>query len=152
MNHMLPSEVEASLKNRWEPVYRSQLHYMITWSTRGRRPLLRDRHARSLQELLSRTCEERAISSVEVAVGPDRVHLLLGLNPSQSVASVVRELKGRSSLALLAEFPELRVWLKGHLVWDERYVAETVSAAQIDRMRERLRALHSQIEEFAQAS
>lgn len=152
MNQLLTPEVESSLKNRWEPVYRSQLHYMVTWNTRGRRPLLRDRHSRSLQALLTRTCEERGILPVEFAVGPDHVHLLLGLNPSHSVASVIRELKGRSGLALLAEFPELRVWLRGNLIWDERYVAETVSAAQVARMRERLRAIHSPIEEFAEAS
>ena len=40
---------------------------------------------------------------------------------SMSVASAVREMKGRTSVALMAQFPELRVWLRGNLVWDERY-------------------------------
>ena len=55
---------------------------------------------------------------------------------------MVRELKGRSGLALLTQFPELRVWLRGNLIWDERYSVETVSAARVEAVRERLRALH----------
>lgn len=152
METRLSVEVETSLQQRWEPVYRSQLHYRVTWSTRGRRPLLRDRHVRALQDLLARTCEERGIHPIECAIGPDHVHVLIGLSPSQSVASVIRELKGRTGLALLSEFPELRVWLKGNLVWDERYSVETISTAQVDRVRDRLRAFSAPIEDLAEAS
>jgi REP element-mobilizing transposase RayT len=68
--------------------------------------------------------------------------VLCGLKPAQSVASAVRELKGRTSMALLERFPELRVWLRGNLVWDERYAVETVSPLRVDKIRERLTNLH----------
>ena len=142
MDHELAPELNEALRGRWEPVYRSQLHYLVTWSTRGRKPVLRDRHVRVVQELIQRACEERGYSLAEVAAGPDHVHVLVALRPSQSVSSVVRELKGRSGLALLSRCPELRVWLAGNLAWDERYAVETVSAARVERVRERLRALH----------
>jgi putative transposase len=148
----LTPELKEALLGRWEPVYRSQLHYLVTWGTRGRRPVLRDRHIRALQQLIERTCEERGFALIETAASSDHVHVLLALRPTHSVASVVRELKGRTGLALLTQFPELRVWLRGNLTWDERYAVETVSALRVERVRERLRALHGQAEELAVAS
>src|SRR5262249_62153044 len=98
----------------WEPLYRSQLHYLVSWGTRGRRPVLRDRHVEAVRELVRTACEERGIALVEVVAGHDHVCALFGLKPAQSVASAVRELKGGTSLALLQRFPELRVWLRGN--------------------------------------
>ena len=142
MNHELAPELNEAMRGRWEPIYRSQLHYLVTWSTRGRKPVLRDRHVREVQGLIRLACEERGYALFEVAAGADHVHVLVALRPSQSVASVVRELKGRTGLALLTRCPELRVWLGGNLAWDERYAVETVSAARLERVRERLRAIH----------
>ena len=153
MERELAPEIEAALKGRWEPVYRSQLHYLVTWSTRGRRPVLRDRHIQALQQLITQCAGERDMALLEVVAGSDHAHVLFGLRPSQSVASAVREMKGRTGMDLLARFPELRVWLRGNIVWDERYAVETVSPARLDAVRARLRALHSGPgEELAAAS
>src|SRR5262245_8180292 len=89
VNHELAPEVNEAMKGRWEPIYRSQLHYLVTWSTRGRKPVLRDRHVRQIQTLVHQACEERGYSLLEVTAGPDHVHVLVALRPSQSVASVV---------------------------------------------------------------
>jgi len=140
-SHLSPPVQQALIK-RWEPLYRSQLHFLVTWSTRGRRPVLKDRHIEAVHELVRSACEERGFSLVHVVAGHDHVHVLFGLKPAQSVASAVRELKGRTTLALLQRFPELRVWLRGNLVWDERYAVETVSPLRVDRMRERLTNVH----------
>jgi REP element-mobilizing transposase RayT len=145
-------QIKRSLLNRWEPMYRSRLHYFVTWSTRGRRPVLRPRHVASLQGLIQQFCDERGYALIEVAAGSDHAHVLIGLQPAQSISSVVRELKGRAGMALLTEFPELRVWLRGNLVWDERYAVETVSPARIDRVRARIRSHHAPPDELARAS
>jgi REP element-mobilizing transposase RayT len=142
VNDELAPELNQAMKGRWEPIYRSQLHYLVTWSTRGRKSVLKARHVRAIQDLIQRACEERGHSLLEVSAGADHVHVLMALRPSQSVASVVRELKGRTGLSLLTQCPELRVWLGGNLAWDERYAVETVSAMRVERVRERLRALH----------
>lgn len=152
MKHELAPQVMDALKGRWEPVYRSQLHYLVTWSTRGRRPVLKDRHVQALKTLVESICTERGYNLIEIAAGWDHVHVLLALRPSQSIASVVRELKGKTGMALLSQFPELRVWLRGNLVWDERYAVETVSAGRVDRVTERLRAQHAAPERLAEAS
>jgi putative transposase len=138
----LAPHVKQALDKDWEPMYRSQLHYLVTWNTRGRRPVLKERHVEALQSLIRKACEERDYELVEVVAGQDHLHVLFGLRPAQSVASAVRELKGGSSMALLAQHPELRVWLRGNLLWDERYTVETVSPLRVDKMRERLASTH----------
>jgi len=151
-SRMLTPEIQETLSHRWEPVYRSHLHYLVTWSTRARRPVLKSRHVSALTHQMTRVCEDRGYSLLEVAAGPDHVHVLLAIRPSQSIASVIRELKGRAATTLLTDFPELRVWLRGNLIWDERYAVETVSAARVTRVQERLRALHTPDETLARAS
>jgi len=148
----LAPELRDTLAGRWEPMYRSQLHYLVTWGTRGRRPVLRERHLRSLERLLAQTCDERGFSLVETAAASDHVHVLLALRPTQSIASAVRELKGRTGIALMTQFPELRVWLRGNLTWDERYAVETISGQRVEKVRERLRVMHAPHEVLAAAS
>src|SRR5258706_14948586 len=105
MERALAPEIEQALKGRWEPVYRSQLHYLVTWSTRGRRPVLRDRHVAALKALILQSCDERGVTLVDAAVAHEHVHVLVALAPSHSVASVVRELKGRTAVAMLTPVP-----------------------------------------------
>jgi putative transposase len=144
--------VNAALLGRWEPVYRSQLHYLVTWHTRGRRPVLKDRHLAMLGEMVAALSEERGIALLETAMAQDHIHVLFGLRPAQSVASAVRELKGKTGMALMSRFPELRVWLGGNLMWDERYAVETVSPARLPKVQARLRTLHASPDRLAQAS
>lgn len=138
----LAPQVKDVLLERWEPVYRSQLHYLVTWSTRGRRPVLKERHLDALKALIRKSCDDRGFPLVEVVAGQDHVHILFGLRPAQSVASAVREIKGRTSIELMQNFPELRLWLRGNLLWDERYAVETVSPLRLGKTKERLSQSH----------
>ena len=151
MNTKVAPEINGALHERWEPVYRSRLHYLVTWSTRGRKPVLKERHARKVHELVAKVCEDRGYELLDVAVGQDHVHTLFGMKPSQSVATAVREIKSRTGLGLIADHPELRVWLGGHLLWDERYAVETVSPIRLEHIQRKLRHLHGDPESLAQA-
>lgn len=147
----LAPEVQATLLRQWEPIQRNQLHYLVTWSTRGRKGVLRRRHVRALEHELQTICRERGFPLVEICAGTDHVHVLIALRSTQSVASVVRELKGRSGMSLIAQFPELRVWLSSNLVWDDRYSLEMVSLPRLEPVRARLRALHGGHDDLAAA-
>jgi len=151
VNTKVAPEINGALHERWEPVYRSRLHYLVTWSTRGRKPVLKERHARKVHELVAKVCEDRGYELLDVAVGQDHVHTLFGMKPSQSVATAVREIKSRTGLGLIADHPELRVWLGGHLLWDERYAVETVSPIRLEHIQRKLRHLHGDPESLAQA-
>jgi putative transposase len=148
----LTSRVHEALNRQWEPVYRSCLHYVVSWTTRGRKPVLRERHAHKLRELIPGLCDERGIDLLEMAVGKDHVHVLFGLRPTHSVATAVREIKSRAGLEMLSQCPELRVWLSGNILWDDRYSVETVSTARVERVRERIRSDQDPSELLARAS
>ncbi len=151
MSGELASGVSGEVLKRWEPVYRSQLHYLVMWSTRGRRPVIKERHRQTLAALVPTICEERNVALVELVVAEDHVHLLFGLRPSQSVAAAVREIKGRTALKLFEAHPELRVWIGGNLLWDERYAVETVSPVKVGKVRTRLLALHARSDRLGAA-
>ena len=85
MEQSLAPEVKETLHGRWEPVYRSQLHYLVTWGTREHRAVLRDRHAHALTRFVEQVCEERGHTLLEVRAGADHVHLLMALRPTHSV-------------------------------------------------------------------
>ena len=144
----LAPQVKSALLERWEPMYRSQLHYVVTWSTRGRRPVLKDRHIEALKQMLKSAAEERDLELIDAVVGADHVHVLFGLRPAQSVASAVRELKGRTSMLLMSDHPELRVWMRGNLLWDERYSVETVSPLRVEQTRDRLHHTHRMLNDI----
>ena len=66
----------------------------------------------------------------EISVQPDHVHLLIQLNPRNSVAEAVQILKGGSSRAIRKEFPELEEVLWADSFWANGCFAETVG--QVD--------------------
>lgn len=54
------------------------------------------------------------------------MHLLLQMHPRESVASVVKKLKGGTSQVLRKEFPELEEYLWSDSFWADGYFAESV--------------------------
>jgi len=125
----------------WQPVCIARLHYHVTWSTRGRSPVLVGKRALALKTILADLCRERGILLQAIAVTPSQVRLVVSLRPSQLAATVVRELKGRSALALLRQCPDVRVALGGNLAWNDRYAMATVSPRQLPRLTEKVSKL-----------
>jgi len=123
--------LSPSLAPHWVPLCVSRLHYHVTWTSRGRIPVFTGRRAKVASEMLRRLAGERGVQLEAISVRPDRVHLILSLRPNDRVASVVRELRGRSALSLLQELPELRVALGGNLLWSETYGIATVSPGKL---------------------
>ena len=56
----------------------------------------------------------------------DHVHVLIQINPRNSVAEVVQMLKGGTSRVIRKEYPELEEFLWGDSFWADGYFAETV--------------------------
>ena len=137
--HAVPSfPTGRGLDGGWQPVCIARLHYHITWSTRAKAAVLTGKRVEALKGILAGLCQERGIHLQATAVTPSHVHLVVSLRPSQLAATAVRELKGRSALALLRQCPDLRVALGGHLVWNDRYALATVSPRQLARLTERI--------------
>jgi len=137
-----PSPLSLSaraIEREWQPICIARLHYHLTWSTRGKSPVLVGKRDLAIRTILEGLCKERGILLQAVAITPSQVRLVVSLRPSQLAASVVRELKGRSALALFRQCPDLRVALGGHLAWNDRYALATVSPRQLPRLTEKLK-------------
>ena len=68
----------------------------------------------------------------EMSVHEDHVHVLMQINPCESVAEVVKKLKGGTSRIIRSEFPEMEEFLWGDSFWADGYFAETVG--QVDEL------------------
>jgi putative transposase len=62
----------------------------------------------------------------KIAIQSDHVHMLIQLNPKDSVAYAVQMLKGGTSKVIRQEYPELKEFLWGDSFWSDGYFAETV--------------------------
>jgi putative transposase len=71
----------------------------------------------------------------EMSVQEDHVHMLVQISPRESVAEVVKILKGGTSKVIRSEFPELEEFLWGDSLWADGYFAETVGAVDEEVVR-----------------
>ena len=96
------------------------LHYHIVFSTKERRPLMREPWLPQLHQYLGGTA--RGLGGIAEAVGgvADHVHLLIGLKAAHCLSDFMRELKKASSVWTAENHEPLFAWQDG-------YAAFTVS-------------------------
>jgi len=94
-------------------------NYHIVWCPKYGRSILIHGVDVRLKEILQEVCIEFNAELLEMEVMPDRVHVLVGVDPQFGIAKLIRYLKGRSSRLLRQEFP----WLKSRLptLWTNSY-------------------------------
>ena len=59
-------------------------------------------------------------------INPDHIHVIIQINPHESIAQVVNRLKGGTSRKLRKEFPELQEFIWGDSFWADGYFAESI--------------------------
>lgn len=117
------------------------LHYHIVFSTKERRPFLRDEWRTKMHEYLGGTV--RGLGGIPEAIGgvADHVHLLVGLRAIHCLGDFMQELKKATS-----------VWARDkhdpEFAWQEGYAAFTVSYTHIDPVKE---YIHTQEEHHRQS-
>jgi putative transposase len=105
------------------------LHYHIVFSTKERRPFIRDSWRAKMHEYLGGTA--RGLGGVPESAGgvADHVHILVGLRATHCLADFMQELKKATS-----------VWAKENhepeFAWQEGYAAFTVSYTHIGAVKE----------------
>lgn len=104
--------------------HRIQLH--LVWIPKYRKRILRGKVAVRLRQLLYEACRMNRWWIGEISIQVDHVHVLIQINPRNSVAEVVQMLKGGTSRVIRKEYPELEEFLWGDSFWADGYFAETV--------------------------
>ena len=113
------------------------LNYHIVWCTKYRRKVLKDGIDADLKTIFREIASENGYSIPHMEVGlDDHIHLLVSAPPKISVSSIVKQLKGTSSLRLFAMHPELksRYWKrKGERsLWSPSYFVESIGTTNED--------------------
>jgi putative transposase len=112
-----------------------RLVYHLIWVPKYRKRVLRGKIAKRIRELIYQACIVNRWWTEEINVLPDHVHVLIQVQPTQSVSKVVKSLKGGTSKVLRKEFPETEEFLWGDSLWAEGYFAETVGKINLKQMK-----------------
>ena len=99
-----------------------------------RRRVLVDGVDERFKEIAREVAEDLRFEIIEMEVMPDRVHLLLEVDPQLPIHKAVKRVKGRTSHDLREEFP----WLKSRIpsLWTNSYFISTVGGAPISAVRQ----------------
>ena len=104
--------------------HRIQVH--LVWIPKYRKRVLRGKIVVRLRQLLYEACRMNRWWIGEISVQVDHVHVLIQINPRNSVAEVIQILKGGTSRVIRKEYPELEEFLWGDSFWADGYFAETI--------------------------
>lgn len=113
-----------------------RLMFHLVFTPKYRRRVLRGKVAEKLRGLFFEACKVNWWWIEEIKVLPDHVHLLIQIQPKESVSHVVNCLKGGSSHRLRQEFPELEEFLWGDSFWGDGYFAESVGKTNYSEVKQ----------------
>lgn len=109
-------------------VYRCIYH--VVWCPKYRRPVITGEVDSRLKQIIREVCAEHDAPIVDLETMPDQMHLQVTCDPQYGIHRLVKQIKGRSSRLLRAEFPSLRSRLP--TLWTNSYFVATVGGATQD--------------------
>lgn len=95
----------------------------MVWCPKRRKPVLVGKIKEKLEHIVYEVADELGIKVLKLAINPDHLHLFVSAHLTISIHKIVKRIKGRSSLILRQEFPEL---LKLPLLWTHSYFVATI--------------------------
>ena len=104
--------------------------YHVIWCSKYRRKVLVEEVGQRLKELIVGVASELRVDIIEMAIMPDHVHLLLEVDPQFGIHRAVKNIKGKTSRILRAEFISLRTRLPS--LWTNSYFVATVGGAPLE--------------------
>jgi len=107
--------------------------YHVVWCTKYRRYVISDDVEQRLKEISHEVCRERKADLIEIECEGDHVHILLEVDPQYGIHRLVKQIKGRTSKLLRAEFPSIKSRLP--TLWTNSYFVSTVGGAPIEAIK-----------------
>ena len=104
--------------------------YHVIWCSKYRRKVLVEEVGQRLKELIVGVASELRVDIIEMEIMPDHVHLLLEVDPKFGIHRAVKNIKGKTSRILRAEFISLRTRLPS--LWTNSYFVATVGGAPLE--------------------
>ncbi len=95
----------------------SWLSVHIVWVTKYRYHVLKGDVQIRCRDLLIQICNSENVKILKGVVSKDHVHMHIEYPPSLSISNLVKRLKGRTSIMLQKEYPELAKKYWGRHFW-----------------------------------
>ena len=95
----------------------SWLSVHLVWVTKYRYHVLKGDVQVRCRDLLVQICNSENVKILKGVVSKDHVHMHIEYSPSLSISNLVKRLKGRTSIMLQKEFPELGKKYWGRHFW-----------------------------------
>ena len=108
--------------------------YHVVFCPKYRRKVLVDGIGSRFEEIAHEVAEELDFEIREIKVMPDRVHMLVSVDPQFGIHRAVKRIQGRTSHDLRAEFPQLKRKLP--TLWTNSYFVSTVGGATPEAVRQ----------------
>jgi REP element-mobilizing transposase RayT len=105
----------------------TQLYVHFVFAVKYRQAIINQDWEIRLQKYITGTVQNNGHKLLAINTIPDHVHLLVGLNPKQSISELMRLVKGDS-----AEFVNKEGFTRRKFQWQEGYGAFSNSRLQID--------------------
>lgn len=115
----MPNDTKSLSHTRWN------CKYHIVFAPKHRRRVFFGEKKVEIGKILRKLCEWKGVSIVEAEICPDHVHMLLEIPPKVAVSSFMGYLKGKSSLMLYEQFPELKFKYRNREFWCRGYYVDT---------------------------
>ena len=97
----------------------------MVFAPKYRRKVFYREKRREIGKILRMLSEWKKIKIVEAEVCPDHIHMLIEIPPKISVSSFMGYLKGKSSLMIYEQFPELKSKYRNREFWFRGFYVDT---------------------------
>jgi len=104
----------------------SQLFVQLIFAVKGRECLIKDIFRIELEKYICGIVRNNNSKPISIFCNPDHTHILIGLHPSVSIATVTGDIKACSS-----KWINQKNFIKGKFSWQNGYAAFSYSKSQI---------------------
>ena len=122
----------------------SWLSVHIVWVTKYRYHVLKGDVQVRCRDLLVQICNSENVKILKGVVSKDHVHMHIEYPPSLSISNLVKRLKGRTSIMLQKEFPELgkkywgrHFWAIGFGAWSTGNITDEMVQEYLDHHKDK---------------
>ena len=99
--------------------------YHVVFAPKYRRKVFYKEKRVEIGKILRMLCEWKSVRIIEAEVCPDHIHMLVEIPPKVAVSSFMGYLKGKSSLMIYEQFPELKYKYRNREFWCRGYYVDT---------------------------
>ena len=99
--------------------------YHIVFAPKYRRQVIYRKIKQDIGKILRQLCDLKKVEILEAEACPDHIHMLVSIPPNLSVSQFMGYLKGKSSLMIYEQFPELKYKYRNREFWCRGYYVDT---------------------------